>query len=179
VPGVREAIHGSAKYDSGSLEKPCRDNRKDLGVAGLRGGCCGSFATDALEEGFGVLEITIRTGRCRRGRQGKKLHARYMVELDRIHGQLDERWAKIQDGGQAMWLWVATDVKTKRGPVFRVGGRSQAMAYAVVPERKGRLSAGWVPVFRTDGLRSYVSALTAHLGKWEEASRGAVERVRR
>lgn len=51
----------------------------------------------------------------------------------------------------------------------RVGGRSQAMAYAVVHALKGRLSIGGVPVFSTDGLKHYFYALTAHFGKWEAA----------
>ena len=44
----------------------------------------------ALEEVFGVREITIRTWLCRSGLQGKKLHERFMLELDLIHVQLDE-----------------------------------------------------------------------------------------
>ena len=41
------------------------------------------------------------------------------------------------------------------------------MAYAVVHELKGRLAAGCVLVFSTDGLRHYYYALTAHFEKWE------------
>jgi len=40
------------------------------------------------------------------------------------------------------------------------------MAYSVVHELKGRLAAGCVPVFSTDGLKHYYYALTAHFGKW-------------
>ena len=47
----------------------------------------------ALEEVFGVREITIRTWLCRSGLQGKKLHERFMLELELIHVQLDELWA--------------------------------------------------------------------------------------
>jgi len=43
----------------------------------------------ALEEVFGVREITIRTWLCRSGMQGKKLHERFMLELELIHVQLD------------------------------------------------------------------------------------------
>lgn len=38
----------------------------------------------ALEEVFGIREITIRTWLCRSGMQGKKLHERFMVELNLI-----------------------------------------------------------------------------------------------
>ena len=121
----------------------------------------------ALEEVFGVREITIRTWLCRSGMQGQKLHERFMVELQLVHVQLDELWANVKDRGQDMWLWIASDAKTKLIPVMQVGGRSQVMAYGVVHELKGRLAAGCVPVFSTDGLRHYFYALTAHYGKWE------------
>jgi len=124
----------------------------------------------ALEEVFGVREITIRTWLCRSGMQGKKLHERFMTELELVHVQLDELWANVKDGSQDMWLWVASDVKTKLIPVLQVGGRSQAMAFLVVHELKGRLVAGCVPVFSTDGLKHYFYALTAHFGKWEVAA---------
>jgi hypothetical protein len=45
----------------------------------------------------------------------------------------------------------------------------RALAYSVVHELKGRLAAGCVPAFSTDGLRHYFYALTAHFGKWESA----------
>jgi hypothetical protein len=41
----------------------------------------------ALEEVFGVREITIRTWLCRSGMQGKKLHERFMGELELVHVQ--------------------------------------------------------------------------------------------
>ncbi len=66
-----------------------------------------------------------------------------------------------------MWLWIASDAKTKIIPVFQVGARNQDMAYSVVHELKGRLAVGCVPVFSTDGLKHYFYALTAHFGKWE------------
>jgi hypothetical protein len=44
----------------------------------------------ALEEVFDVREITIRARFCRSGMQSKKLHERFISELDLIHVQLDE-----------------------------------------------------------------------------------------
>ena len=121
----------------------------------------------ALEEVFGVREITIRTWLCRSGMQGKKLHDRFMLELDLIHVQLDELWANVKPSSQDMWVWTACDVATKIIPVIQVGGRTQEMAFHVVPELKGRLRPGCVPVFNTDGLRHYFFAVTAHFGRWE------------
>jgi hypothetical protein len=121
----------------------------------------------ALEEVFGVREITIRTWLCRSGMQGKKLHERFMLELDLIHVQLDELWANMKRSNQDMWVWVASDAITKIVPVIQVGGRTQEMAYQVVHELKGRLRSGCVPAFSTDGLKNYFYALTAHFGMWE------------
>ena len=123
----------------------------------------------ALEEVFGVREITIRTWLCRSGMQGKKLHERFMLELELIHVQLDELWANVKHSTQDMWVWVASDATTKIIPVIQVGGRTQEMAFHIVHELKGRLRPGCVPVFSTDGLRHYFYALTAHFGRWETA----------
>ena len=122
----------------------------------------------ALEEVFGVREITIRSWLWRSGVQGRKLHERFIVELELIHVQLDELWGKVKSDGQEVWLWAVTDVKTKLVPVLQLGGRTQAMAYSVVHELKGRLRVGSVPVFSTDGLKHYYYALTAHFGQWEQ-----------
>ena len=121
----------------------------------------------ALEEVFGVREITIRTWLCRSGIQSKKLHERFMLELELIHVQLDELWANMKRSNQDMWVWVVSDATTKIVPVIQVGGRTQEMAYKIVHELKGRLRAGCVPVFSTDGLKNYFYALTAHFGRWE------------
>jgi IS1 family transposase len=99
----------------------------------------------------------------------KKLHERFVAELELVPVQLDEVWANVKEGSQDRWLWVATDGKTKLIPVLQVGGRHQEMAFAVVHELKGRLATGCVPVFSTDGLKHYFYALTAHFGKWEAA----------
>jgi hypothetical protein len=109
----------------------------------------------ALEEVFGVREVTIRTCLCRSGIQGQKLHERFMTELELVHVQLDELWANAKDRGQDMWLWIASDAKTKIIPVMQVGSRNQEMAFSVVHELKHRLASGCIPVFSTDGLKHY------------------------
>jgi hypothetical protein len=70
----------------------------------------------ALEEVFGVREITIRSWLWRSGMQGRKLHERFMVELEPIHVQLDELWVNAKSKGQDLWLWAVTDAKTKIVP---------------------------------------------------------------
>ncbi|RPI70414.1 MAG: hypothetical protein EHM38_05870 [Geobacteraceae bacterium] len=121
----------------------------------------------ALEEVFGVREVTIRSWLSRSGVQGRKLHDRFVAEMELIHIQLDELWANVQKSGQEMWLWVAHDATTKLIPVLQVGGRNQDIAFSAVHELKKRLAEGCTPVFSTDGLKHYYYALTAHFGKWE------------
>lgn len=75
----------------------------------------------ALEEKFGMREVTIRSWLRRSGMQGKKLPERFPAELILIHVQLDELWANVKNGSQDMWLWVAHDAKTKLIPVLQVG----------------------------------------------------------
>ena len=48
--------------------------------------------------------------------------------------------------------------------------RSQKAAYQVIHDLKQYLRAGCVPVFSSDGLKSYFYGLTAHFGKWELVS---------
>ena len=124
----------------------------------------------ALEEVFSVSEITIRTWLCRSGMQGKKLHERFMLELDLIHVQLDELWANMKRSNQDMWVWVVSDATTKIIPVIQVGGRTQEMAYQVVHELKGRLRPGCVPVFSTDGLKTLLLRINSTL--WEVGTIG-------
>ena len=81
-----------------------------------------------------MREITIRTWLCRSGIQSKKLHERFMLELELIHVQLDELWANMKRSNQDMWVWVVSDATTKIVPVIQVGGRTQEMAYKIVHE---------------------------------------------
>jgi IS1 family transposase len=59
---------------------------------------------------------------------------------------LDELWANVKDKSQDLWVWVASDAKTKLIPVIQLGCRNQALAYHVVHELKDRLA---VDVFRS------------------------------
>jgi len=106
------------------------------GTASIDGVLALGVDASALEEVFGVQEITIRTWLCRSGMQGKKLHDRFMLELELIHVQLDELWVNVKLSTQDMWVWMACDVTTKIIPVIQVGGRTQEIAFHVVPDYK-------------------------------------------
>jgi IS1 family transposase len=66
-----------------------------------------------------------------------------------MHVQLDELWVNFKDGSQEMWLWIASDVKTKLILVMQVGKGIKRCRLQL----KVRLDAGCVPVFSSDGLK--------------------------
>lgn len=120
----------------------------------------------AVEEALERRESTIRTWLTRAGNHGHKLHDRFFVALELVYLQLDELWADVKRSGQDVWVWTVCDAKTKLMPVVQLGPRTLETAYGVVHELKGRLKAGCQPVFSSDGLKHYFSALTAHFGEW-------------
>jgi IS1 family transposase len=122
----------------------------------------------AIEEVYGIREMTLRTWLGRGGAHGQKLHQRFFANLELTHVQLDELWANVKQSEQDVWVWTACEAKNKIIPVVQVGPRTQEMAYSVVHELKGRLKAGCVPVFSSDGLKHYFYSLTAHFGEWQK-----------
>ncbi|MFZ6029540.1 MAG: hypothetical protein ACOYYS_17645 [Chloroflexota bacterium] len=126
----------------------------------------------AIEEVFGIREMTLRTWLSRSGMHGEKLHQRFFASLELSHIQLDELWANVKQSKQDLWVWVACEAKHKLIPVLQVGPRTQEMAYSVVHELKSRLKPGCTPVFSSDGLKHYFYALTAHFGKWLRPAEG-------
>jgi IS1 family transposase len=65
---------------------------------------------------------------------GKKLYERFMAELELVHIQLDALWPNFMNSSQEMWVWIASDAKTKIIPGLQVGRRSQEVAFSVVHE---------------------------------------------
>ncbi len=93
MSGMWEEVHRQAEYHPVSAEKPFRPNRENLTVAKLLRLLALGVDASALEEVFGVREITIRTWLCRSGMQSKKLQERYLAELKLVHVQLDNAFA--------------------------------------------------------------------------------------
>ncbi len=121
--------------------------------------------THALADALEISEVTLRNWLSRSGEHGRKLHNRFVTNLELAHLQLDELRANVKHA-QEVWVWTICDAKTKLIPVVQLGPRTQTMAYAMVHELITRLKAGCVPVFSSDGLKHYYYALTAHFGQW-------------
>ena len=101
-----------------------------------------------------------------------------MRELQLEQVQLDELYARIStpaiaEGSQtkaerrsSAWLWTALDPVSKLWLTLVVGPRSLACAQQLVHQVEQMLAPGCVPLFVTDGLRHYQTALLTHFGQW-------------
>jgi IS1 family transposase len=69
------------------------------------------------------------------------------------------------------WVWTAMDPKSKLLVVVDVGSRTLALAQRVVHQVTRVLAPGCVPLFLTDGLKDYATALLTHFGYWMQPAR--------
>src|ERR671925_1041182 len=69
------------------------------------------------------------------------------------------------------WVWTAMDPQSKLLVVVDVGCRTLAMAQRVVHQVSKVLAPGCVPLFLTDGLKDYGTALLTHFGCWMHPAR--------
>ena len=100
--------------------------------------------------------------------------------------QLDELFALLSavkagevsdaDGSQRLsrsphWVWAAIDPVTKLLLAIDVGERTLAMAQRVVHQVVSGVGAWLCPLFLTDGLKEYMTALLTHFGHWVQPPR--------
>jgi hypothetical protein len=69
------------------------------------------------------------------------------------------------------WVWAAIDPESKLLLDLDVGERTLAMAQRVVHQIVQVPVPGCVPLFLTDGLKEYVTALLEHFGHWVQPAR--------
>ncbi|HEY5870285.1 MAG TPA: hypothetical protein VI542_32745 [Candidatus Tectomicrobia bacterium] len=69
------------------------------------------------------------------------------------------------------WVWTAMDPKSKLLLVVDVGSRTLAMAQRVVHQVTQVLAPACIPLFLTDGLKDYGTALLTHFGHWMQPER--------
>jgi hypothetical protein len=69
------------------------------------------------------------------------------------------------------WVWVAMDPESKLLLALDVGARTLAMARRVVHQVAQVLAPDCAPLFLTDGLRAYLTALLTHYGPWVQPPR--------
>jgi IS1 family transposase len=153
------------------------------------------WAIAALAEGLGiravarVFETDPTTVLCWLVEAADHLEAfsRYFLrDLDAEQVQMDELFAllsAVKDGEvserQAItrlsrsphWVWIAMDPVCKLILAVDVGDRTLAMAQRLVHQVTQVLASHCAPLFLTDGLRDYLTALVTHYGRWTQPVR--------
>jgi IS1 family transposase len=106
------------------------------------------------------------------------VHVR-QVQLDELYavlravkdGELSEDEAVKRLERSPDWVWTAMDPESKLLLVMDVGPRTLAMAQRVVHRVSGVVAPGCLPLFLTDGLKDYGTALLRHFGQWLQPER--------
>jgi IS1 family transposase len=86
-------------------------------------------------------------------------------------GEVSEAEAITRLSHTPHWVWAAIDPVTKLLLTLDVGERTLAMAQWVVHQVVQVLAPGCVPLFLTDGLKEYTTALLTHYGHWGQLPR--------
>ena len=95
----------------------------------------------------------------------------YAVLRDRKAGEISDDEAIKRLERSPYWVWTAMDPKSKLLVVVDVGSRTLAMAQRVVHQVTEVLAPSCVPLFLTDGLKDYATALLTHFGQWMQPER--------
>jgi transposase-like protein len=95
----------------------------------------------------------------------------YAVLRDLKTGEINDDEAITRLERSPSWVWTAMDPKSKLLVVVDVGCRTLAMAQRVVHQVTRVLAPGWAPLFLTDGLKDYGTALLTHFGYWMQPER--------
>jgi IS1 family transposase len=86
-------------------------------------------------------------------------------------GEVSETQALKRLSRSPHWVWGAIDPVSKLLLTIDVGDRTLAMAQCVVHQVVQVLEPACVPLFLTDGLKEYMTALLAHYGQWVQPPR--------
>jgi IS1 family transposase/transposase-like protein len=101
------------------------------------------------------------------------------VQLDELYavlsavkaGQMTEAEAIARLERSPRWVWAAIDPQSKLLLAINVGERTLAMAQCLVHQVVEVLAPGCMPLFLTDGLKAYTTALLTHFGHWVQPPR--------
>ena len=95
----------------------------------------------------------------------------YAVLRDLKAGEISDEEAMRRLERSPYWVWTAMDPTSKLLVVVDVGTRTLAMAQRVVHQLVEVLAPDCVPLFLTDGLKDYGTALLTHFGHWMQPER--------
>jgi hypothetical protein len=135
---------------------------------------------------FEVVPNTVLPWLVEAAEQLRAFSASFLCDLHLEQGQLDELDAGLRalkageiNDDEAIrrlerspsWVWTAMDPTSTLLVVVDVGCRTLAMAQRVVHQVTRVLAPGCVPLFLTDGLKNYGTALLTHVGLWMQPER--------
>jgi IS1 family transposase len=135
---------------------------------------------------FEVAPTTVLQWLVEAAEQLRAFSVYFLCDLHLEQLQLDELYAVLRvlkageiSDEEAMkrlerspyWVWTVMDPQSKLLVVVDVGSRTLAMAQRVVHQVTGVLAPGCVPLFLTDGLKEYGTALLTHFGQWRQPER--------
>jgi IS1 family transposase/transposase-like protein len=86
-------------------------------------------------------------------------------------GEVSEHQAIKRLSRWPHWVWVAMDPVCKLILAVNVGERTLALAQRLVHQVTRVLAPHCAPLFLTDGLRDYLTALVTHYGRWVQPER--------
>jgi IS1 family transposase len=95
----------------------------------------------------------------------------YAVLRDLTAGAISDDEASKRLESSPAWVWTAMDPTSKLLLVVEVGSRTLAMAQRVVHQVLQGLAPDCMPLFLTDGLKDYATALLTHFGQWRHPAR--------
>ena len=95
----------------------------------------------------------------------------YAVLRDLKAGEIGDDEAMKRLDCSSSWVWTAMDPTSKLLVVVDVGSRTLAMAQRVVHQLVQVLAPDCMPLFLTDGLKDYGTALLTHFGYWMHPER--------
>jgi IS1 family transposase len=135
---------------------------------------------------FEVAPTTVLQWLGEAAEQLRAFSASFLCDLHLEQLQLDELYAVLRafkageiSDAEAIkrlerspsWVWTVMDPQSKLLVVVDVGSRTLAMAQRVVHQVTELLARDCVPLFVTDGLKDYATALLTHFGHWRQPER--------
>ena len=101
------------------------------------------------------------------------------VQLDELYvvlralkaGEIGEDEAIQRLERSPYWVWTAMAPESKLLLVIDVGTRTLEMAQRIVHQVAKVVAPGCVPLYLTDGLKAYATAILAHFGQWMQPER--------
>jgi hypothetical protein len=161
LSGLPHDVHCSARHPLVPSENSFSPDRCGVGCARLVG-----WTLRPLSGSSAIGKPLSPAFLSRTGSHAQILHGRCFSNLQLPHLQLDELRTRLRSSQHVLWLWLAIDPLTKLVPVLHLGPRTQHAAHTVIDSLRQLLAPGCLPLFTSEGLNLYFSALTAHFGQW-------------